>query len=138
VENHSQFLEKKQRLATYHLNLARVEYVRHDFKKALLHLQEADYKDLINNLIAKTLQLKIFYESGEYDLADAHLNALQNYMRRQGVMGYHRTNYQNMVRYTRSLLNMPPSEEDARASLRKRIESEEILTEKEWLLKMLR
>lgn len=136
VENHSQFLEKKQRLATYHLNLARVEYVRHDFKKALLHLQEADYKDLINNLIAKTLQLKIFFESGEYDLTDAHLNALQNYIRRQGVMGYHRTNYQNMVRHTRSLLHLPPDPEE-RQKLRERIASEAVLTEKEWLLKML-
>jgi hypothetical protein len=137
VLNYSPFLEKKQRQATYHLNLARVEYVRHDFKKALMHLQEADYKDLINNLIAKTLQLKIFFESGEYDLVDAHLNALQNYIRRQGVMGYHRTNYQNIVRHARSLLNLPPDPIE-RQKLRERIQQEEVLTEKEWLLKMVK
>jgi hypothetical protein len=137
VEQYAQFLEKKQRSATYHLNLARVEYVRRDFGKALLHLQEADYKDLINNLIAKTLQLKIFVESRDFDLAEAHLNALTSYIRRQRVMGYHRSNYENMVRHTRALLNLSPGDETEREALRKRIESEEILTEKEWLLKML-
>ncbi|MEZ4958943.1 MAG: hypothetical protein R2830_03935 [Saprospiraceae bacterium] len=137
VIEQSPHLERKSRNATYHLNLARVEYVRRDFKKALLHLQEADYKDLINNLISKTLQLKIFVQLAEYDLADAHLNALHTYIRRQRVMGYHRTNFLNMVRHTRALMNLSPNDDVERQALRARIEAEEILTEKEWLLKML-
>lgn len=137
ILDNARFLEKKQRLATSSLNLARVEYVRRDFKKALLHLQVADYKDLINNLISKTLQLKIFFESGDLDLVDAHLNALHTYIRRQRVMGYHRTNYLNVVKHARALLNLPPGDEQERQRLRERIESEETLTEKDWLLKML-
>jgi hypothetical protein len=52
-------------------------------------------------------------------------------------MGYHTSNYGNMVRYTRALLNLPPGDEAERQRLREHIEREDILTEKEWLMKML-
>ena len=131
------FLEKKHRDATFHLNLARVEYGRRRLKPALLHLQEADYKDLINNLIAKTLQLKIYYETGEYDALDALLQSMQTFIRRQRVIGYHKTNYLNIVWYARQLIQHNPNSRQARAALRQKIEAEPVLTEKEWFLDML-
>ncbi len=137
IQAYAPQLERKHRSSTVHLNLARVAYARRDYDEALMHLQGADYKDRINNLIAKVLQLKIFYELQEYDLVDAHLNALTTHIRRQRVMGYHRTNYLNMARYTRALLHLAPGDGRERELLRQSIESERILTEKEWLLSML-
>lgn len=131
IHEHARFLEKKHRDAAFHLNLARVEYVRQNLKSALIHLQQADYKDLINNLIAKTLQLKIYFEAGEYDALDAHLQSMQMFIRRQRVIGYHKTNYLNIVRYTRRLMQSSP---DSLTTLRQQIEAEPVLTEKEWLL----
>lgn len=129
------FLEKKLRDANYHLNLARVEYRRQNMKAALLHLQEADYKDLINNLIAKTLQLKIYFETGEFDALEAHLQNMQTFIRRQKGIGYHKTNYLNIVKYTRRLMQLPNSRK-SREALRAQVAMEETLTEKEWLLEM--
>lgn len=137
IQTYKPLLERKHQSSTVHLNQARVAYSRQHYDKALLHLQKADYKDRINNLIAKVLQLKIFYELREYDLVDAHLNALSTHIRRQRVMGYHRTNYLNMARYTRALLHLTPGNDQERAQLRQSIESESFLTEKEWLLRML-
>lgn len=137
IQQYAPFLEKKHREASLHLNLARVAYKRGDAKSALLHLQQADYKDLINNLIAKTLQLKIYYETGEMDTLDAHLQSMQTFIRRQRVIGYHKTNYQNIVRYARRLLHLNPNDREARQTLRQQIEAEPVLTEKAWYLDML-
>lgn len=137
IHQYAPFLEKKHRDAAFHLNLARLEYVRQNMRAALQHLQQADYKDLINNLIAKTLQLKIYYETGEYDALDAHLQSMQTFIRRQRVIGYHKTNYQNIVRFGRRLLQLNPNSRQDRQALRLRIESEPVLTEREWFLEML-
>ena len=137
IQEQAPFLEKKHRNASFHLNLARVEYRRQNMKSALLHLQEADYKDLINNLIAKTLQLKIYFETGEFDALDAHLQSMQTFIRRQKGIGYHKTNYQNIIRYTRRLMQLNTNSRSAQRSLRQQLEEEPVLTEKEWLLEMV-
>lgn len=130
-------LERQWREATAVLNLARVAYARRDYKTALLNLQRSDYKDLINNLIAKTLQLKIYYETAEYNLLESHLSSMQNFIRRHTAIGYHRTNYSRIVHYTRQLTTLRFNDPRAVAALREQVEKEEILTEKEWLLEML-
>ncbi|MCB9353166.1 MAG: hypothetical protein H6575_01205 [Lewinellaceae bacterium] len=130
-------LERHWREATAGLNLARIAYARRDYRTALLNLQRSDYKDLINNLIAKTLQLKIYYETAEYDLLDSHLASMKNFIRRHTAIGYHRTNYSRIVHYTRQLVDLNHRDAAAVAALRQKIEAEEILTEKEWLLEML-
>lgn len=137
IHRYRVFLEKKYRDVTFSLNLARVAYTRRDYKTALLHLQRADYKDLINNLIAKTLQLKIYYELGEYDLLESHLASMKTYIRRQATIGYHRTNYLNIVRFTQMLLQVNQNDAVAVAALRRQIEDEAVLTEREWLLEMI-
>ena len=137
IHTYTPYLEKKHRDAAFHLNLARVEYGRHNLSAALLHLQHADYKDLINNLIAKTLQLKIYYETGEFDALEAHLQSMQTFIRRQRGIGYHKTNYLNIVHYGRRLMQHNPNSRQTRAALRQKIEEEPVLTEKEWFLEMI-
>lgn len=131
IHRYKLHLERGFREAAFSLNMARVAYTRQDYRTALLHLQRADYKDFINSLNAKTLQLKIYFETGETDLLESHLDSMQNYIRRQRAVGYHRENFLNIVRFTRALLRRTPEDNDA---LRRQIESENVLTEKEWLL----
>lgn len=136
VQDYAPLLEKKHREANFQLNLARIAYARKDYRQALLHLQEADYKDLINNLIAKTLLLKIYYETGEYDALDAHLQSMQSFLRRQRVIGYHYDNYRNIIRLTRKLVQHNPHDRQAQQALRTEIEQTLPLAEKQWLLEM--
>ncbi|MBK6622962.1 MAG: hypothetical protein IPG32_19640 [Saprospirales bacterium] len=89
------------------------------------------------NLAAKTLLLKTFYELGEYDLLQSHLDAMRNYIHRKRVIGYHRTNYLNVTRFAEKLLKVNLSDRKAVKTLRSQIEQEEILTEKEWMLSRL-
>jgi len=137
ILDHKNLLERQWREVTASLGLARVAYARRDFKTALLNLQRSDYKDLINNLTVKTLQLKIFYESGEFDLLENHLKGMKNYIKRHTSIGYHRTNYGLIVAYTQQLMALDFKKKEVVEALRAAIVGEEILTEKEWFLDML-
>ena len=138
ILDYRSLLERQWREVTASLNLARVAYMRHDYPTALRHLQRSDYKDLLNNLIAKTLQLKIYFETDEYDLLDSHLTSMSTFIRRHTAIGYHRTNYSKIVYYTRQMMGLNFRDLQAVAEMQLRIEQEEILTEKEWLLERVR
>ncbi|MBL7827285.1 MAG: hypothetical protein JNJ57_11680 [Saprospiraceae bacterium] len=138
ILEHRPKLERQWRDATASLNMARVAYARKDYKTALLNLQRSDYKDLINNLIAKTLQLKIYYETDELDLLASHLAGMKNFIRRHTAIGYHRANYTHLVEYTQKIMNLNFNNSKEVEALRQRILDEKILTEKEWFLEMLK
>lgn len=134
IQKYKPALERRYRESSFSLNMARVAYTRQQYRDALLCLQRADYKDFINGMNAKTLQLKIYFETGEFELLESHLDSIKNYIRRQRDVGYHRENYLNIARYTRAIMRLDPNDTEAAHELRRQIEAEAVLTEKEWLL----
>ncbi len=137
IHDYRDFLPEIHRESLFSFNLARLEYQRHARGNALQLLQKTDYKDLPLSLAAKTLQLKIFYELGEYDLLESHLKAFGAFIRRKKMLGYHRTNYLNTVFFTQKLLELNRYDKNAVATLRKEVEETAAVAEKEWLLGML-
>ena len=118
-------------------NQALISYHKRDFATALVCLQEVDFKDHLFNLAAKVIQMKIYFESGELDLLDSHLDAMQMYILRKKVIGYHKTNYKNIIKTTRKLLKIKPGDAAKITALKNEVENAEILTEKKWLLGQL-
>ena len=137
IETYKGDLARRYRESTWMFNLARLEYERNNYDDALIYLQKADFGDLVNNLIAKTILLKIYYELGEFNLLDSHLESMKSFIRRKTASGYHQTNYLNIIRYTKKLLNTNFYDRTKKEILQKEIEGEEILTERKWLLKQV-
>lgn len=119
-------------------NRARLEYSRGRYREAMLLLQKADYHDLLLHLAAKTLLLKIYYEADELRLLDALLDSMTIFLRRKKIIGYHKQNYRNIVRYFQKLLALNRLDAAAVEMLRQQIETEEHLTEREWFLGAIR
>lgn len=130
-------LRKEERNSALHFNQALITYHIKDFDTALKSLQEVDFKDHLFNLAAKVIQMKIYFETEEFDLLDSHLDAMQMYILRKKVIGYHKTNYKNIIKMTRKLLKIKPSDAQAILDLRHEINETEVLTEKKWLLGQL-
>ena len=119
------------------LNAAQLAFVKKEYDASLVFLQKADYKDLINNMVAKVLQMKIYFEMEEHDLLDSHLRTMRMFIRRNKKMAYHRENWTNIVRYTQKIIELNPFDEERKKQLKGQIIEEEVLTEKEWLLVQL-
>lgn len=130
-------LRKEERNSALNFNQALISYHKKDFDTALSSLQEVDFKDHLFNLAAKVIQMKIYFESEEMDLLDSHLDAMQMYILRKKVIGYHKTNYKNIIKMTRKLLKVKPRDTSKIKTLKGEIENTEVLTEKKWLLKQL-
>ena len=137
IEDYKPKLERKYREATYKFNKGRLAYEQKNYNTALEMLQQADYKDILNNLIARTLLIKIYYELGEDKLLDSTIDAMKVFIIRKKLMGYHRTTFLNLLSYTRKLIATNPYDQKAKEKLKNQIEGEHTLQEKEWLLQQL-
>lgn len=138
IQQYAEHLEPGQQEGFVSFNLARLEYTRRNYVAALKLLQTADFKDLVNNLIAKTILLKIYFELGEFDLLESHLDNFRSFVRRRDVSDYHRTNYTNIITLAKKLTALPPGNAPAKAALGAEIKATEILTEREWLLEQVK
>lgn len=130
-------LEKPYRESSFSFSLARLEYAQQRYGPVLELLQKANYRDPLLNLAAKTLLLKTYFNTGEHDLLQSHLDAMRNYLHRKRVIGYHKTNYLNLIRYSEKILRLNALDRKSVEALRLALESEEILSEKPFLLKIL-
>jgi hypothetical protein len=131
------FIEPQYRKSTYDFSLARLENERGNFQAALLLLQNAEYEDVLATLSAKTLALKILYETNALNALDSHLDAMKIFIRRHKEIGYHRDNYTHLIRFVQRLIALQPSDKEAIAKLKEEIIGELKLAEKEWLLSKL-
>ena len=134
VNDYREKLAEPYRESVFSFNLALLAYEKKQYDTALPLLQKAEYKDLLLNLAAKTLQLKIYFELDEIDLLEAHLSAFKTFLRRKKELGYHRGNYLNTIYFTYKLLETNPFDKEARAVLRAEIAEAKNIGEKEWLL----
>lgn len=137
IPQYKNSLERRFRDSAYSFNMARLHYARRDYGEALLLLQKANYRDLLTNLAAKAMALKIYYEQGEYEVLQSHLEAMTHFLRRKRVIGYHRENYLNMIRATKKLLAARQGKGEVRAQLRQFVETTDPLTERAWFLSVL-
>lgn len=137
LEEYGPRLEAENRESTLHFNRARLAYARKDYRQAMLLLQSSDFKDLVNNLITKTILLKIYYELGEFDSLESHLTSMEAFIRRHKLSDYHRKNYRNIILATRKLLNLPPGDRQERKVVKKSIEGLQPLSERDWFLALL-
>lgn len=137
IEKYKSNLERKYRESSFSFNLARLELAQGRFDSVQALLQNANYRDPLLNLAAKTLLMKTYHSLGEFDLLQSHLDAMRNYIHRKDVIGYHRKNYLNIVRYMEKVLALNSADKKAKTQLREQIEKEAVLTERLWFLALL-
>ena len=137
LQDFAGFLPEAHREAAFNFNLARYHYDTGDYRQAMRHLLHMEYDDVLQNLVAKTMLCKIYFELEETDALENQLDSIQIYLRRKKVLGYHKDNYTAIVRYMRKLLTLSPGDAVEKEKLRRDLEQAPILTEREWLLKRL-
>jgi len=136
IETYSEKLAIGYRDSTVSFNLARLEFTRKNYGAAMLHLQKTEQKDIVDNLIAKSILMKIYYELEEYDSLFSHLDNFLIYIRRREVSDFHRKNFKNNIRFIKKLVALPPGKK-LKQELIQEIKMQEVLSEKPWLLEKL-
>ena len=134
INQYAEKLPQNIREGNRNLNLAYYYYETHDFKKAMELLMQTEHDDVLHNLFSKMLLAKMYYESSEYTVLDNLLLSFKAYIQRKKGLGYHKTNYLNFIRYTKRLMSVNFYDKAALNKLTERIEKEQYLVERQWLL----
>ena len=137
ISKNQQFIEEKNRTSVVHFNRSRLHFERGEYNQAMQLMLGFEYDDLLWNLIAKTMLLKIYYEQGFYDALESHLEAMRAYLQRKEILGYHKANYKNILSLTRKLLHLNPFSLPQKEKIKKLVAETNPLTEREWLLRQL-
>jgi hypothetical protein len=131
-------LPDTQRAGAFAFNLARYYCERGDYDRAMPLLLEMDFDDVLHNLTAKAMLLRMYYETHATDALFSLLTSLGTYLRRKRqVSEQQRTAYQNLIRFVRRLAALSVRDHAGRQALRQEVELEPLLAEKDWLVRML-
>ena len=131
IRDYRDKVEPRYRESAAAFNQARLDYALKRYRPALALLQQDLFDDVLLNISAKTVQAKCFYELGEYDLLETHLDAMRKYIRRHKEVGYYGERYLNFTAVLRRVARARPGE---RADLQREIKTMPVLAEKDWLL----
>ena len=137
IQRYRPLLEVKYREAFFNYNLARLYFTKKDYDRAMPLLVKVDDSDLLLNLDGKVMLLKMYFENGEFDALDSLLASFRTMVNRKRMMGYHKSHYLGIIRFTRKLMEVNSTDKRAVAKLREEISAAEGLPEKGWILKQL-
>ncbi len=134
LEQHRAELHPRERDNLYRYNLAYLRFQQRDYAGAMPLLQQVDLEDPLNNLDARRMLLRSYYELEEWDALESLLQSFTAYLRRQKNLGYHRTTNEKLIVFTKKMMETNPSDRNANAALRAEIDATPDVAERAWLL----
>lgn len=137
LEDYKKYLHPRERENTWRYNLAFFYFEQEKYKDAMQLLLRVEFKDVLNNLDARRMLLKSYFELGEYNALDSLLDSFSRYIHRQKEMGYHRDNYLNLIRFVKKIIHGRVEDKKTWQQLKEEIESTSRLAEREWLIEKL-
>jgi hypothetical protein len=133
LDDYQRRLPAEDRANTYRFNLACWHYLGGEYARVPALLQTFDFSDRDTQLSARQMLLRSYFELQEWQALDSLLKSFYSFLRRRHDIGYQRTMYLNLIKFTKKLVSGPLPARKARL-LAGRIRSETYVAEREWLL----
>jgi hypothetical protein len=133
-----QNLEEKYQHSTVQFNLARLYFEKGDYDKAQIFLRDFEYDDMLLNIIARMMLLKIYYEEAELDAFESLIESTRSFLQRKEALDTNRKSaYKNTISLMKKLLHLNPYSKPQREKLREQITATQPLMERDWLLRQV-
>lgn len=137
LDDYKPFLHSKERESVYSYNLATYYFRKKDYNNAQLLFQKADFGDVLTNLAAKAMLLRIYTETNAEDALESLMDSFQTYIIRQKEIGYLKENYLNFIKVVRKIRHLTPDDKAQRKALYEEVSAMKNIVEKDWLLEKL-
>ena len=138
IYDYKDLMKKEYQESYFNFSLSSYYFEKGEYNKAMSLLSQYEHDDVLINLNAKTMLLKIYYELSEFNVLESLLESMRAYIQRKKELGSRRIAlYKNIIRYTKKLLKVNPYSKAQKEKLKAEIETAKPLTEKAWLLKQL-
>jgi hypothetical protein len=136
IRDYSQYLPKELRENYKHFNTAKLAFDKGNLTKAMDLLFQVEYDELLLNIDAKVILLKIYYQEGAHDALEALLDSFRMFLHRQKSLAYIKANYTNLILFIKKLL-ISSTNDEAIGKLKKEIKTTQQLAERKWLLEQM-
>ncbi len=138
LEDYKPFLHPRERHHAYVYNLAVYYFRLRDYEQAMTLLRDANLgDDSLTNLDARSMLVRIYYERGYTEALESLLDSFSAYLRRRTDIGYHKANYENLIRFVRQMLRRFPLTAAVKAKIREEAVATQQLAERGWLMQQL-
>ncbi|MFN8282936.1 MAG: hypothetical protein U0U67_06955 [Chitinophagales bacterium] len=144
IKDYIGLLEERYQESSFSYNKAFLEYERKNYDVAIKLLQKADYDDLLLNLAAKNILLKIYFELNYMEPLEYLIGSILALLKRKKLDAVYKNNYINIAKLTKRLISLKTMTASQRAYLKKKkeiakkiIEESKPCSEKKWLLEQL-
>jgi len=137
IKDYKGYLKADYQDPLHLFSLGKLYYEQNQLEDSLKQLVQVETKASFLFLGARILQLKIYYQLGEFDLLESLLESLRVYLRRSKDLAYRKKHYNNILTFTRQLLQLNAMNKNEIAHLRDRILNAEVFAERSWFLKQL-
>ena len=137
LEKYKPYLHPRERDNTWRYNLAFFYFQQQKYKPAMQLLLQVEFKDMLNNLEARRILLKCYFELGEYNALGSLLDSFSRYIYRQKEIGYHKEIYLNFIRLVKKIVHGNTDDKKIVKQLKEEVEGTKQLVERKWLLEKL-
>ncbi len=138
IDNFQQYLHEKESNSIVNFNLSRLYFEKGDYGKAQQMLTQFEYDDMLLNIIAKTMLLKIYYERSDLDAFESLVESLRIYLQRKEALDPARkASYKNLVSLMKKLLHLNMYSRSQKEKFRELVLATNPLSERDWFLKQL-
>jgi hypothetical protein len=137
IEQYKGYIEEGYREHAVSFNLAKLYFEKGDYKSSMRLLSQTEYDDILINLNAKTMLLKMFYMLDEFDSLESLVDSMRTYLQRKDMISYHKNNYKNIVSLIKKLINLNTNSKTQIEKFTKTVEETTPNTEKNWFLERI-
>lgn len=137
IEKYQVNLEENSRKGIVDFNLAMLYHAKKDYKKAQRLLITLEVDDLLINLNARFLLIKIYVEQAAFELLEPQLDSMRAYLNRKELIGYHKNMYKNIISVIKKMLKIRSNDKIAKQKLKDEVVELTPLVDKEWFLKQI-
>jgi hypothetical protein len=137
IEKYQQYLDDESKKGIVDFNLAMLYHAKKDYKKSQRLLISLEVDDLLINLNARFLLIKIYVEQSEYELLEPQLDSMRAYLNRKDLIGYHKSMYKNIISILKKMLKIHSNDKTAKEKLKAEVKELTPLVDKEWFLRQI-
>jgi hypothetical protein len=137
IEKYKNNLDTENPEDYYALNKSKYLVAIKKYSEALDFINKTDIQDLLTQLQLRIIQLKIFIELDEYNLAESFIANFKQMLKRKNILAYHKTNFSKIAKYMTKLIHLAPYATKAKEKLILDISNEKVLSEKAWFIEKL-
>ena len=137
IDTYKHYIHLDYRENTIAFNLSKVWFAQKQYNKAMPALMQTEFKDVIWQLNAKHLLLKMLYETKERELLQSQLISFKIYIQRQKKIGYHKDFFNTIIEQFYFLQTIDIAKGKNKSRLKQEFLAQPNLQDKDWFLEML-